>query len=87
MPHLSRLSPRTISMPVSDAAHAERGLAAVAAMRADGGDVVHLPRARLVAIGAGGERADRADIDAHAAFFAVEMVAFIRGDHRTTPRF
>ena len=63
------------------AAHAECGLAAVAAVGADGGDVVHLPWACLVAIGAGGERADRADVDAHAALFAVEMVAAVGRDH------
>ena len=75
MPLLSRLLPRTISVPSVIGAHAERGLAAVAAMRADGGDVVHLPRAGLVAIGAGGQRADRADVDAHAALFAVQVIA------------
>ena len=64
------------------AAHAQRGLAAIAAMRADGANVLHLPRARFVAISAGGQRADRADVDAHAALFAVKMVAFIRRDHR-----
>src|SRR6478609_10398927 len=48
-------------------ADAERGLAAIAAMRADGAKVLHLPRARLVAVSAGGERANRADVDAHAA--------------------
>ncbi len=56
-------------------AHAERDLAAVGAMGADGGDVLHLPGAGLVAIAAAGERAYRADVDAHAALFAVEMVA------------
>src|SRR6185312_9769829 len=56
-----------------DGADAERRLAAVAAVGAYGGDVVHLPRACLVAIGAGGQRADRAGIDAHAALFAVEV--------------
>src|SRR6476469_6297593 len=52
-------------------------------MRADGANVLHLPRAGLVTIRAGGERADRAYVNAHAAFFAVKMVAFIRGDHGT----
>ena len=61
-------------------AHAEGGLAAVAAVRADGADVVHLPRAGLVAIGAGGERADGADVDAHAALFAVEVILVVRRD-------
>ena len=66
---------------VIGAAHAEGGLASVAAVRADGGDVIHLPRAGLVAIGAGGERADGADVDAHAALFAVQMVLAVGRDH------
>ena len=65
------------------APHAQRGLAAVAAVRADGADVLHLPRPRLVAIRAGGERADRADVDAHAALFALQMIFFIGRDDRT----
>ena len=56
-------------------AHAERDFAAVGAVGADGGDVVHLPGARFVAIAAAGERAHRADVDAHAALLAVELVA------------
>ena len=63
-------------------ADAQRGLAAVRAVRAGVGDVGHLPRARLVAVGAAGERADRADIDAHAAFFAGELAWLVRQDHR-----
>ena len=59
-------------------ADAQGDFAAVAAMGADGRDVVHLPRARLVAIAAAGERAHRADIDAHAALLAVEVVAAVR---------
>ena len=55
-------------------AHAERDLAAVGAMRADGGDVIHLPGPGLVAIAAAGERADGANVDAHAALLAVELV-------------
>src|SRR5207244_1225433 len=60
------------------AAHAERGLAAIAAMRADGAHVVHLPRPRLVAIRAGGQGADGTDVNALSALFALEMVAFVR---------
>src|SRR5262249_9168277 len=37
------------------------------------------PRPRFVAIRAAGERANRADVDAHAAFFAFEMI-FAVGD-------
>ena len=62
-------------------AHAQRGLAAVGAVCADGGDVCHFPGSRFVAIGAAGERADRADVDAHAAFFALEMIFAIGNDH------
>ncbi len=48
----------------------QRGLAAVGAMRADGADVFHLPRPRLVTIRPAGERTHRADVDAHAALVA-----------------
>src|SRR5580658_816366 len=37
------------------AAHAERGLASIAAVSADGPDVVHLPGTRLVAVGSRSE--------------------------------
>ena len=63
-------------------AHAQRGLAAIRAMRADRGDVGHFPRARLVAVRAAGERADGTDVDAHAALFAVQMILAVRNDHR-----
>ena len=63
-------------------AHAERGLAAVRAMRADGADVLHLPGARLIAISAAGERAHGADIDAHAALVALQVIAFVGRDLR-----
>ncbi len=53
-------------------AHAERHLASVRAMRADGGRVSHFPRARFVAIRAAGQRADRTNINAHSAFFAFQ---------------
>jgi hypothetical protein len=82
MPLLSRLSARTISDAVVGLADAEGDFAAVAAVGADGGDVVHLPGTGLVAIGAAGERADRADVDAHAALLAVEVVAAVGGDDR-----
>src|ERR1700676_5551352 len=58
-------------------AHAQRGLASVRAVGADGTDVLHFPRTRLVSIGAAGERADRADVDAHAALVALEVVLVI----------
>ncbi len=59
------------------AAHAQRGLAAIAAMGADGADMLHLPGTGLVAIRARGERADRANVDAHAALFALQVIFFI----------
>ena len=65
-------------------ARAERGLAAIRAMRADGADVGHLPGARLVAVGAAGERAHGADVDAGAALVAFQVVAMVGrdfGDH------
>ena len=75
MPLLSRLSPRTISEPSLAWRTPRVTLQPSRAVRADGGDVVHLPGAGLVAIAAAGERADRADVDAHAALLAVEVVA------------
>ncbi len=62
-------------------AHAERGLAAVRAMGARLRDVGHLPGARLITIRAAGERADRADVDAHTAFFACQLVGLVRQDY------
>ena len=61
-------------------ADAKRRLAAVRAVRADGADVVHLPGARLIAVGALGQRADRTDVDALAALVAFQVVAVTRGD-------
>src|SRR5262245_8360672 len=48
-------------------------------MRAGRRDVFHFPRACLVAIRPAGQRADRADVDAHATFFALEVI-FAVGD-------
>src|SRR5579883_331383 len=64
-------------------AGAQSGLAAVAAMRADGRHVSHFPRAGLVAVGTGSQCADGADVNAHAAFFALEMVLAIGRDYGT----
>ena len=65
--------------------YTERGLAAVAAVVADGSGVLQLPGAGLVAIRAAGERADRADVDAHAALLAVELVVPVRNNFRMRP--
>src|SRR6185369_13008256 len=64
------------------AAHAQSCFAPVSTVRAGGPDVVHLPGASLVAIGSRGKRANRADIDTHAAFFALEVIFFVWCDDR-----
>src|SRR5260370_31574580 len=66
-------------------AHAQCGLTSVPAMGADRAHMVHFPRARLVAVGARSQRADRADVDAHPALFAVEMIVLIGRDDPTHP--
>src|SRR5579862_5971075 len=63
--------------------HSQRGLASVAAMRAYRSDVSHLPRPRLVSVRARGERAYRANVDAHPALFALQVIFFIRSDQGT----
>src|SRR5580693_5708760 len=64
------------------AAHTQGRLAAVGAVRASRAHVLHLPGTRLVAIRARGQCTHRAYIDAHAAFFAIEMIALIGRDNR-----
>src|SRR6266700_4508649 len=64
-------------------ANTQRGLAAVCAMCAGGADVLHFPRACLVAIRARGQRAYRTNINAHSALFAIEVVLHVRHDSRT----
>src|ERR1700722_16472233 len=63
--------------------HAQRGLAAVAAMRAHCAYMLHFPWPRFIAICARGEGAHRADVDAHAALFALQVIFFIGSDERT----
>src|SRR5919108_2281647 len=63
------------------ASYTQRRPASVAAVGARRVDVLHLPRTRLVAIGAGGQSADRADINAHSAFFAFQVIFFIGRNH------
>src|SRR5262249_39756833 len=67
------------------APYAQSRLTPVAAVRADGAHVLHLPGASLIPICARGECAHRADVDAHAALFALQMIFFIRSDQRTYP--
>ena len=62
-------------------AHAESDFATVGAVRADGRNVAHLPGPRFVAVAAAGERAHGANIDAHAALLAVELMAAVGHDH------
>ncbi len=62
-------------------ADAEGGLATVAAVGADGGDMVHFPGPRLIAIGAGGQRAHGTDVNAGAALLAIQMVFAVGRDH------
>src|SRR5436305_2073808 len=61
-------------------AHSESRFAAVRTVRADGPDVLHLPRPGLIAVGSARQCADGADIDAGATFIAFEMIALIRDD-------
>src|SRR5262249_36631435 len=63
-------------------ADAERGFAAVRTMRANCRDVFHFPRPCFVTIGAAGERTDGANVNAHAALFALEMIFTIGNDYR-----
>src|SRR5579863_5249393 len=66
-------------------ANAQRGLAAVGAVRANGPDVFHLPGPRLIPIRAAGERAHRTDIDAHPALVAFQVIEMIGLDDRNRP--
>src|SRR6266567_6378568 len=56
------------------AAHTEGGLATVATVGADRAHMVHLPGPRLVAVGSRGQRANRTNVNAHPAFFALKMI-------------
>ena len=62
-------------------ANAERGLAAVRTVRANGGHVFHFPGPRFVAIRAAGQCADRTNVNAHAALFAFEVIAAVGDNH------
>src|SRR5580700_3977115 len=65
------------------AANPHRGFAAISTMRAGGADMFHFPRPSFVTICAGGQSAHRANVDAHATLFAIEVVALVRRDDRT----
>ena len=62
-------------------AHAQRRLAAVRAMRANRGNIRHLPRPRFVTIRPARQRAHRTNINAHPAFFAFQVILAIRNNH------
>src|SRR5438034_8121697 len=53
---------------------AQSSFASITAMGASRANVLHLPGTRFVAIRARGQRAHGADVDAHAALFALEMI-------------
>src|ERR1700735_5783704 len=60
--------------------HAQRGLAAIRAVGARIWHIGHFPGTRLITIGATGQRADRANINAHAAFFAGQVAGLVGDD-------
>src|SRR6202035_2948624 len=64
-------------------AHAQRSFAAVGAVGAGRTHVGHFPGTGLISIRSGSQRAHRANIDAHAALFALQMVFVVRSDDRT----
>ena len=66
-------------------ARAQRGLAAIRAMRADGAHVDHFPGPRFIPVDAAGQRAHRADIDAGAALVALQVVALVGCDFGDRP--
>src|ERR1035438_9953559 len=55
----------------------EGGCASVSAMCADRRGVLHLPWARLISVWAGSKCTDRADINAHSAFLALQMLVLV----------
>src|SRR3954464_7705477 len=54
-------------------------------MCADGSDMIHLPRPRLVPVGSARECSNGTDIDASAAFVALEVIALVRNDFGRGP--
>ncbi len=63
-------------------AHAQCGFATVRAVRADGRNILHFPRPRFVSIGAAGQCAHRANINAHPALFAFQVIFAVGDDNR-----
>src|SRR5205823_556401 len=62
--------------------HSQSCLAAIGTVGAGRVHVRHFPRPSLVAICTGRERAHRTYVNAHAALFALQVVLFVRRDHR-----
>ena len=61
-------------------ADAECSFAAVGTVSANGTDMLHLPGTGFVAVGTGGKRADRTDVDTGAALVAFQMIAAVGND-------
>src|ERR1017187_7340665 len=59
---------------------AQRHFASVRAVRAHGRRVSHFPRSRFIAIRPARQRANGANINAHSAFFAFQMIFAIWND-------
>ena len=62
-------------------AHAKGRLATVRTVRARIRNIFHFPRPRLITVSSARERADWANIDAHAALFASQLARFVRQNH------
>ena len=63
-------------------AHAQGGFTTVATMCADGAHMLHLPWPGLIAVCARSQSADRTDVNAHAALFALQMIFLIGSNDR-----
>ena len=66
-------------------ADAQSSFASITAVGANCADVLHLPRTRFVAIRTRSQRAHRADVDAHTALFALEMIFLVGCNDRADP--
>src|SRR4029077_20970927 len=63
--------------------YAQRCFATVSTVRARCANVLHLPWPRLVAVRTRGQRAHRANIDAHPAFLALQVIFLVGSDDGT----
>src|SRR2546427_13221958 len=62
-------------------ADAQRGLAAVRTVRANRRNVLHLPWARFIAIRPARQRSHGANINAHPALFALQVILTVGDNH------